>query len=525
MKRILVPLPLRADAYTISGEVIAGEEAREKSVYTLVDRYSPKQNLGIVAQDSRMVFYGISDFIRNHLSQPITHKDIDDAKEFMQTAYSFGGPLFFPEELWRRVVNEYNGYLPILIQGLPEGSTYFPNEPKIQVTSLGKGFGEIAAHIEALMLGMTSIASVRATVTRHWLDRIREVFIRYSNLRETSIDELSQEKLKEIDAFARFMIHDFGMRAHSCAEESEMLGRAHLLVFHGTDTFNAAYQARKLGASPPTGTSILALAHRIVQGHISEESAYNRICEAANGGWASYVADCYDFKNAVQKFLVKLAQEKKGTIVVRPDSGDDIEDVLYIAYKAYEAGLYAESNGYKESTNLRFIQGNSMNPEKIDKIFKALAIHNFNPVKWGIFGVGGWLRNICTRDTFSSSYKLSAKGANNTPVVKLSETRGKLSVPGPVSLYKKKVGPSVYHMDEIVGSELRYICWYTPESMQSGRLPAFEPFSKLQDRTINEFDWFRDANVERGVIATQNVLSKKLQAIQENTIQIYNKGW
>jgi len=81
MKR--TPLPIRADAYTISGEAFAGKKAVERSIYNLTNRISPLQAFNRkFAKDSRMVFYGLSEFIRRHLSTPVTHADIDCAVDY-----------------------------------------------------------------------------------------------------------------------------------------------------------------------------------------------------------------------------------------------------------------------------------------------------------------------------------------------------------------------------------------------------------------------------------------------------------
>ena len=520
-----VPFPLMADAYTISGEAFAGREAIQKSIYNVTNRIGPSKAIGdiSVAKDNRMVFYGLSEFIRRHLSTPITHDDIDAAKAFMETAHSFGGPLNFPEKTWRRVVDEYEGYLPIKISALREGSTFFPYEPVIQVESSGEGFGELAAHIEAVMLGMVSVMSARATICRHWLDRIREEFGRnkYSNPNFT-MSLASNEDLAEFDVMARFFIHDFGMRASSCAEESELLGMAHLLVFHGTDTFNAAYAAMERGAERPTGTSILALAHRIVQGHTTEEEAFEAIFGAAGeGGIASYVADCYNFKTAVQKHLKAMAERNKGCIVVRPDSGDYLENCLFVAQEAYEAGLQ-DGQDRPGATSMRFIQGDSMNPDKVNHVLQCLRNKGFNSVNWGIFGVGGWLRNTPTRDLFSSAYKLATKGLDNEAVCKLSDTPAKMSVPGDTIILRGNgacvTGPSVYFRDEFGhGADEREV-YYKDGAMFDIMAESFADISK---RTIEDFDTHLSSHPNFGHDKEVDVLSPKIRDFQSKVVSKY----
>lgn len=515
--KIRTPVPLRADAYTISGQGFASEKAREKSVYNMVNRKSPKDAFPSVANDSRMVFFGLVEYIRSQLMDRCTIEDVDKADEFMKSAHSMGGPLFFDKELWYRIVNDYDGYLPIKIEALPEGSTFFPNEPVMQVTSLDSGFGEIAAHIEAICLGMVSIATARATLTRHWRAKIEDMVQR----------DVGPDSEEAVQTLASFMIHDFGMRASSCAEESELLGMAHLLCFNGTDTFNAAFQAIEQGGARPTGTSIHALAHRIVQGHDNEREAFDSIREASRMGngmnIASYVADCYNFEAAVMDHLSEIAKKHvDDVIVVRPDSGDYVKNVILICQEAVRQGLYEDKgkDGWPRAhgTSMRYIQGDSMNPDKIDEIVEALRRRMFAPSTWGIYGVGGWLRNTPNRDSLSSAYKLSARGHKFEPVTKLSETPAKMSIPGPNQLVRPKmVGESLFsnqiypdrfnlpvpttffshnELPDTMKADFHnaYATYYDATDVKDGNHigdACLESFEIRRERCINNFDEYR----------------------------------
>ncbi len=516
--RTRIPVPLRADAYTIAGQAFAGEDAKSKSIYNFTNRYSPTENFGDVAHDDRMILFGVVQYIRNQLTDPCTPMDVVNTEAFMKTAHSFGGALNFDVQLWKDVVNKYDGFLPIKIEALPEGSTFFPNEPVIQVTSLADGYGEIAAHIEAIMLGMVSIATARATLTRHWYERIKKWVEKDYRFDDDEVVEIA----------ARFMIHDFGMRSSSCAEESEMLGLAHLLTFHGTDTFNSAYLARKLGAEAPTGTSIDALAHRIVQGHDSETDAFNRLEEVSGNKVGSYVADCYNFENAVVNNLVKMAKaDGTSTYVVRPDSGSPIANVLFICERALDAGLVnfcgrviGGLNGC-EASNLRFIQGDSVNPDLMFRTFESMEMNGFAPTKWGIFGVGGYLRNSSTRDALSSAYKLCAKGQDDEPVCKtVSEGSTKQSVPGDTIIDRSNIRPSVFlrGLGAVRNNErvVYYDASLVNEDGDQFCDPCFEDFKLTQQRNIEQFDKYinHDKNLDINQY-DNNVLSKHVIRLQQ----------
>lgn len=498
--RIPFNIIVSADAYTICGDCLVSDRAKKFSQYYIANRYSP-QKVWSVAKDSRMVLWGLSDFIRNYLTKPITIHDINAAECFMSQAHITGNPLKFNREIWETILYKYDGYLPIKIEALPECSTFFPNEPVIVVSNSAPGYGEIAAHVEALLLGMVSIGSAAVTLRRHWLERIIE-WMKLSN----NPDKYS---------IAQGMIHDFGMRASSCAEESELLGKAHLLVFKGTDTFNAAYQAWNNGCNKSTGKSILALAHRSIMGYDTEEECYNNIIDQDFIG--SYVADCYNFKNAVENILIPLALKNHDkVIVIRPDSGDSIENTRIVINAWKNAG---------SPVNVRLIHGDSINPQSMEDIINVCWDNGINPKDFIVFGIGGYLRNNVTRDSLSSSYKLSCiaseKALELTPSVKLSDTQTKLSVPGPNYLvrhngdmttvkygYSNKDCRVTYYDGSQRDLELKFLS------------PCYEQFSKLENRCINQFNEMGRYPYDFG-LASNTCLSEDIRNIQKMFYEKY----
>jgi len=418
----------KADAYTISSEDFASESCKLYSAYNFVNRYSPARAFPDLAFDSRMVLAGLHDAI-DKIATPITNADVILAEKFMSRAHSFGGPMNFPVHLWKRVVDENNGYLPLRIRSIPEGSTFFPNEPVVQVESTLSGMGELAAHVEARLLGAISIATAAATLCRHWLERMREQV-----RTDFSLLHKREPTVEEIDNNARFQIHNFGSRACVTDEESIIIGKAHLLSFYGTDNFDAAYNSWMDGASDPIGSSILALAHRNVQGHNMEVDAFQAIVDATAGQSvriASFVADCYNYKNAVRQLVTMAGMNPDVIFVIRPDSGDCYDTLKCIFDTCMEMDVFKTVNGYKIPKNVRFIYGDSVKPAKQFEVMARLREAGMLPTMWGIWGVGGYIRNTPNRDSLSSAYKLCAKHGPNGrfPVVKLSETKTKLSVP------------------------------------------------------------------------------------------------
>jgi nicotinic acid phosphoribosyltransferase len=448
-KRRVVPTPrlLMADAYTVGGNIFQSERAKEKSTYYATFRrelYLINQHL-YRKGDNRIVFYGLGRIIERLFYDPITHEEIDEAMEFLKNAKVTSKGLTnynCPEELWRIVVDEYNGRPPISIMAMPEGSVVYPNEPVLQCMSTApdhQKMGELAAWFESKLLQVWA-TSERATQDRHWLEYLIDMVI--------EIDPNNEQILLD----ASSMLTDFGDRAGACMMESEEIPMGGLLSFMGTDTFSAAYQAwQESGKLEPTGISVLALAHRNVQAYEFEGDCYRAIYDAMEDNEiGSMVADCYDFKNAVETFLLPLALESKSTgngkvVVGRPDSGDPEEQVLWMCRLAMKNGLYTEraivdahgnTRHWKFGTFLKFIEGDSMTFEVQKAIMKAMMAEGFAPYGWGLFGVGGGLRNNLKRDNLSAKYAINAVGKNDIGVIKTSEVVEKSSLPGPLKVLR-----------------------------------------------------------------------------------------
>jgi len=430
------PRLLRADAYTIGANKFQSPEAREKSVYYCVFRrelYKINEDL-YTKGDNRIIFAGLQRIIERLFYTPVTHDEIDRTILYLATFKVTTKGLArydFPEALWRRIVDEFNGRPPIEIKAMPEGSVVYPGEPVVQIKSLVDGFGEIAAWFESKILHIWAV-SERITQNEHWLKKLKEM------VRE--VDPTLTEEMNTF--FASLMEHDFGDRAAICDTESEDLGMAHLYTFSGTDTCAGGYQAfMNSGQTPGLSVSVNALAHRNVQAYDKESVCYLTMYnEADDNEILSMVADCYDYKAAVKNDLLPLAlrslKEGNGKVVVgRPDSDVAVDCVLYLCDLAVENGLYEERviNGktWKFGTFLKFIEGDGMDFKTMWQIIEALMKRGYAPYGWGLFGVGGGLRNFLKRDNFGAKYALSAKGNNNIPVVKLSETIGKTTLPGP----------------------------------------------------------------------------------------------
>lgn len=439
------PRLLQGDAYTIGSNKFESDEAKEKSVYYITFR----KNLHTINPhiynkgDNRIIFCGLQRVLERLFYNPITHEEIDEAKRFLAHAKvtTEGFKEYeFPEEIWRRVVDEFNGRPPIKIRGVREGSVIYPNEVAVEVAAPVDMLGVLGAWFESKLL-QTWSTTERLTQDEHFFNRIKE--------RIYKVDPDMPEEMANL--YASITITDFGDRAGMTSEESEELGMVHLYTFGGTDTFSGAYQAWK-NSNEAIGifSSVNALAHRNVQSFIKEQDCYNKIYNACKDKEIiSFVDDCYDAKNAVRNYLLPLALNSKATgngkvVVARPDSSKDgyttLDQIFEILELSVENGLYTEmttkTGTWKCGTLFHFLDGDGKSCEDILNEIDTIIEKGYAFYTWGLFGQGGGLRNNLKRDNLSAKYALCSVGINDRPVVKFSETLGKGTLPGPFKLLR-----------------------------------------------------------------------------------------
>ena len=439
------PRLLLGDAYTIGSNEFESYEAKEKSAYYITFRRRLHEiNPTIYAKgDDRITFIGLQIILHKLFYKPITHDEIDETKRFLAhakvTTRGFA-EYEFPEQIWRRVVDEFNGRPPIQIRAVREGSVIYPNEPAVEITSKVKGMGVLGAWFESKLLQVWA-TSERVTQGEHVLLRLKEKI--------KLVDPDMSEEL--LNFHASIMLTDFGDRAGITQEESEVMGMVHLYTFGGTDTFSGAYQAWKnSGEAIGIFSSVNALAHRNVQSYKIEMDCYEAIYKSVkNNEIASMVNDCYDAKYSTRHMLLPLALRSKvlgnGKIVIaRPDSStptytmtQQILDICEMAVENELSSTVVTSTGtWKTGTYLKFLDGDGETFEGMFDNIDALIANGYAFWTWGLFGMGGTLRNNLKRDNLSAKYALSSVGTNDRGVVKFSENIGKGTLPGPFKLLR-----------------------------------------------------------------------------------------
>ena len=194
-------------------------------------------------------------------------------------------------------------------------------------------------------------------------------------------------------------------------------GCAHLVSFTGTDTLPALSVARKY-YGPSTlvaGYSVPASEHSTMTswGKDQELEVVRHLLKTFSTGPLSVVSDSYDLWHFIDdiigkelKDLVVSRADNGGHFVVRPDSGDPVENVLKVLERLEIAfGAETNSKGFKVLHKaVSVIQGDGISYESIKAICSAMKEKGWS-ISNILFGSGGALLQKLNRDTQKFAYK------------------------------------------------------------------------------------------------------------------------
>lgn len=342
------------------------------------------------------VFFGLQYIIKKHLlRQQVTEEKILEAKEFYKQ--HFGSDLF-NEEGWRYILTEYNGYLPIQIKAIPEGTYVKPlSNVLMTIENTDPKCFWLTNFLETILMQVwypitiaTNSFTCKKIITKYQQDTSDEVFTDFS-------------------------LHDFGMRGVSSMETASIGAMAHMTSFMGTDTVVGITAANLYYKANICGFSVPASEHSTMTswGKDNEDEAIINMIKQYPSGIRSVVADSYnvyDFCERIGKEPIRsLILNSDIKFVVRPDSGDPVEvlskiiDILWSGF----GGTYNSKHYKVLDPHIGIIQGDGIDIEMIEKILvmmknKKYAASNI------VFGSGGGLLQRFDRDTLKFAIKCSS---------------------------------------------------------------------------------------------------------------------
>jgi nicotinamide phosphoribosyltransferase len=388
------------------------------------------------------IFFGLQMFIKEYLTKPITIEDINEA----ETIFGLHG-VPFNRAGWEHILMHHNGFLPIAISAIPEGTKLPLQNVLAQVVNTDPAVPWLTSYVETMLLRAVWYPTTVATVSLQCKNIIR----RY--LEETA------DNLEGLP----FKLHDFGARGASSMETAAIGGLAHLVNFMGTDTVGALTAARKYYAADMPGFSIPASEHSTITvwGKDREVDAYRNMLTQFGGKnkLVAVVSDSYDLWHAIDNLWGETLKSEVigngGTLVVRPDSGDPVEVVLEAIERLMDKfGFYTNSKGFRMlPDHIRLIQGDGVSPKTIEAILESLKKNEISADNLA-FGMGAELLQKVNRDTLKFAMKASAariEGAWRDVYKDPVTDKGKRSKKGQLALVNEQDDFKTIRRDELAG--------------------------------------------------------------------------
>lgn len=348
---------------------------------------------------SSTVFFGLQYFIKEYLTQRITAEDIAYAES--RFIAHFGDKVIFNRAGWEHIHRHHDGYLPIRIKAVPEGTVVPIRNVLMTIENTDPEVAWLTNYIETLLLKVWYPTTV-ATLSRE--------------IKKMIAAELDKTGNR---AGLPFKLHDFGYRSVSSEESAGIGGLAHLVNFMGSDTMLALEYGLDYYGEHMAGFSIPATEHSIMcsegeEGEVNVmERFLNTFGQNPNYPAIACVSDTFNVFRASSDYWGgelkhKVEKLNNKVLVVRPDSGTPhviVMQVVELLDKAF--GHAVNDKGYKVLNHVRVIQGDGINYAEIRRILDVLTDRGYSTDNIA-FGMGGALLQQLNRDTQSFAIKASS---------------------------------------------------------------------------------------------------------------------
>ena len=334
------------------------------------------------------ILFGFSKIVKEIFGKPITREDVDEVEKHLKEEVG----VWFSREKFDRIVNEFDGYFPVMVRALPDGSYLPRGTPFCEISNTAEGFGECVSWWESRLL-------------KCWWDCS-------AAMRAYEIKKYLKENNLPLN-----LVHNFAFRSYPSDELGMRADRAWSFFLPGSDGFAVA------GENGLRVNSIPASAHKVVQQFDKELDAYLRAIDAAREYGMGIVAipiDTYDtqnFINNIWHLVETFARFSNVKVAYRVDSGNVLDYALQLLKKK---SIVIISEG------LTF--------EKIKDYVERFKTSGIEINGLLYFGIGsGWWKDF-SRDKVGMAMKTAF--SNGKPRMKFSNDPLKRSLPGKLDLVR-----------------------------------------------------------------------------------------
>jgi nicotinamide phosphoribosyltransferase len=364
--------------------------------------YCPKLEILLSYLESRggkyktTIFFGLQYYLKMIEGVQVTSEKIDEAQSFWEA--HFGRKDVFNREAWEYILEKHGGKLPLKIRAVKEGANVPTNNVLMTIENTDPKCYWLTNFVETLLMKVWYPITI-ATQS----NEIKKNIINHLNISGTP-------------ETACWRTHDFGYRGVTCEEHAAIGSAAHLISFNGTDTVAGIVLAQNTYNAEMCGFSIPATEHSIMCsfGRENEIEACRNFLNQYPDGLIACVSDTYNIYNCCENIwggvLKDIVINRKGKLVVRPDSGDFFEvipKVLDILWNKF--GGTINDKGYKVlDPHIGVIQGDGMEPETINALYTHIVKLGWSADNLTVGSGGGLLVKDVTRDTNKFAIKACA---------------------------------------------------------------------------------------------------------------------
>lgn len=427
------------------------------------------------AEFNKTIFYGLQYIIKKYLEGPVVTQDkIDEADKLIS---SHIGEDIFNKAGWEYILDEHDGYLPIEIKAVPEGTPVDVSNVLMTAENTDDKSYWLTNYLESLLLQVWYPSTV-ATLSAE----VRKLCNFYLDVTGSSKDNLG------------FMLHDFGYRGATSTESAMLSGSAHLLSFSGTDTIPAlTIPENYYNDCELYGFSVQATEHSVMTslGPEDEIDQILNVIDTAKEGILSIVIDSYDYRNflieagrsdsVLNEAILNFLDGENNKVVFRPDSGEPVSttiDCLNLLSDGF--GSHLTDKGYRVfDLNIGLLWGDGLNYQKIRDILFAMKSNGWAAENI-IFGMGGGLHTAVNRDTQRNAFKCSAQLRDGEwhDIFKNPLDSSKKSKTGRFKLVHENDSFKTVSIDEDGRDYLQTV-------FRNGELLIDDKFSNIKNRALN----------------------------------------
>lgn len=421
------------------------------------------------------IFFGLQAYLKEYLETPITTRNVIEASHFWE---AHGEP--FHKAGWQYIVDKHAGRLPVKIEAAPEGSIIPTRNVLVQITNTDPKCFWLPSYLETAIHRAIWYPTTVATNSYQAKLHIARSLARTSDL--------------PIAEQIGFKMHDFGARGASSFESAGIGGAAHLVNFLGTDNVAGILWADKYYQAGMCGRSIPASEHSTMTTWGNEPGEIRAMANMIDqfdgeGKIFAVVSDSYNIWTAcAEKWgrdLHERVQDMKGTLVVRPDSGDPIVTPVGVINALIDAfGFDTNEKGFKVlPPQVRVLQGDGITEATIAKILDLMELEGLSADNIA-FGQGGGLLQQLDRDTLGFAMKASSitvDGVKRDVYKEPVGAKSKVSKRGVLALQKAPAGITTVRRSDLAGENLLEVVWkdgffFRKESFDLIRERANAPF-------------------------------------------------